>query len=88
MPKCDECQYLTYDGYEYKEYYCKIFGYDIPEKYKTKYDYGCKCTQKFLKKLSDEEDKANAEYWKRYEDSYVKWGKLIDLEVLKNDNNL
>lgn len=85
MPKCDKCQYFTYEGYEYKEYYCKLFGYDIPEKYKTKYDYGCRCTQKFLKKLADNEDKLEAEYWKRIADSFEKWGKSIDKEVKDNE---
>ena len=85
MPKCDKCQYLTYEGCEYPEYSCKLFGYDIPEKYKTKYDYGCRCTQKFLKKLSDNEDKLEAEYWKQIADSFEKWGKSIDKEVKDNE---
>lgn len=85
MPKCDKCQYLTYEGYEYKEYYCKLFGYDTPEKYVAWNGEGCRCTQKFLKKLSDENDKADAEYWKEFAKSFEEWGKSIDKEVKDNE---
>lgn len=80
MPKCDSCQYLMADGYEYPEYYCKIFGYDVPKQYQTKYDDGCRCTQKFLKKRSDAQDKAEAEYWEQMAESYAEWGRRIILE--------
>lgn len=77
MPKCNRCQYLTADGYEYPEYYCKIFGYDVPKKYQINDDDGCRCTQKFLKKLSDAQDKAEQEYWEQNAESYAKWGRSI-----------
>ena len=66
MPKCDKCQYLEKDGYEYPEYYCGIFGYDIPEKYQTKYEWGCKCTQKHLKNLYEKKLEEEQKYWEEF----------------------
>ena len=85
MPRCDKCQYLTYEGYEYKEYYCKVFGDDIPDKYVAFEGEGCRCTQKFLKKLSDENDERDKKYWEQFADAFEKWGRNIDCEVLKGE---
>lgn len=83
MPKCKNCQYLTNTGgYEYPEYTCKIFGDEVPEKYQIKDDDGCKCTQKFLKKRSDEYDKAEEEHWKMYDDINKFYGALADIKML------
>lgn len=84
MPKCKNCQYLTNTGgYEYPEYSCKIFGDEVPEKYQNKDDDGCKCTQKFLKKRSDEYDKAEQEYWETYCDGIAEWnGAYEDTKML------
>ena len=83
MPKCKNCHYLTNTGgYEYPEYTCKIFGDEVPEKYQIKYDDGCKCTQKFLKKRSDEYDKAEQEYWKQYDDIGEFFGAFADIKML------
>lgn len=62
MPKCSECKYLRYDGYEYRDYYCKIFGIDTPDKYSIKDGQGCRCTKKFLERLHKEQEKYLEEY--------------------------
>lgn len=61
MPKCNECKYLRYEGYEYPEYYCEIFGLDTPDKYITKDGEGCRCTKKFLERLHKEVNKSMEE---------------------------
>lgn len=85
MPRCDKCQYLTYEGYEYKEYYCKIFGYDTPNKYVAWDGEGCRCTQKFLNKLYEEEVERDKSYWEQYADTFEKWGRNIDCEVKQDE---
>lgn len=84
MPKCNHCQYLINSGgYEYPEYTCKIFGDEVPEKYQNKDDDGCKCTQKFLKKLNDNIDKAEEEYWANQTDDISEfYGALADIKML------
>lgn len=74
MPKCRSCQYLVREKGEYGDEWCHIFGYDTPDKYVAWNGEGCRCTQKFLKKLRDEIDKWSAEYWNQVQK---------DLEVLR-----
>ena len=86
MPKCNECQYLTDDGdYEYPEYCCRIFGPYIPDKYVTRNFDGCKCTQKFLKKLNDEEEELIRKRREIEAEQYERWKKMLDKEMQEDE---
>lgn len=72
MPKCRECKYLIREKGEYGDEWCHIFGYDTPNKYVAFEGEGCRCTQKFLKKLYEEEVERDKRYWEQYADTYEK----------------
>lgn len=85
MPKCKSCKYLVREKGDYSDEWCHIFGYDTPDKYVAFEGEGCRCTQKFLKKLSDENDERDKKYWEQFADAFEKWGRNIDCEVLKDE---
>lgn len=50
--KCDKCEFQRCESNEsYTEYYCELFGEDVPEEFAT-YD-GCNLMLKEAKKLSE-----------------------------------
>ena len=77
--KCDKCQFEHCVSNEsYTEYYCEIFGDDVPEEFAT--DEGCNLRYNEAKKICELNDKCMEKY---YEDMNLRYS-LCDGEPTKD----
>lgn len=73
--KCDKCKFEYCESNEYgTEYYCAVFGDDVPEEFET--NDGCNLKYNEAKKFCELNDKCTEKY---YDSMYV-------LCVLSNEN--